>query len=228
MSNSTASEAKRSVLKACEDGDLILTDVLLALGANIHEKNSQGNTPIIIASKHGNLPMVDLLLSKGANIRDIGEIRYTSILAASNNGHLSVVELLLSHGANVNDKEIYLSNSPILLASKNGHLAVVELLLSKGADIHDKICFAVPEHMGGLHFVLGHFFEYCVGIAGRRHRHACCVKGDSGRCCSREPCVHNGVDARKDYTDSRPIAVVSAFGTIHRLPSKFRYYIWRS
>ncbi len=43
-------------------------EILLAHGANIHELNRDGNTPLMIAASKGNIEMMNLLLAKGADV----------------------------------------------------------------------------------------------------------------------------------------------------------------
>ncbi len=58
-----------SILDACRSGDLSLVeDLLLAQGANVHEKDEDDNTPILVASENGHLSIVELLLYNGANL----------------------------------------------------------------------------------------------------------------------------------------------------------------
>ena len=72
-------------------------------GADIHQRDSMGFSPIIWGSMHGHLDICTLLLSKGANIHDKSRIGWSSISIASAYGHIRIVDLLLSKGASLQD-----------------------------------------------------------------------------------------------------------------------------
>ena len=90
-----------------------LVELLLSKGANIHDKDNDGSSSIILASGRGHADVCELLLSKGADIHDKDKDGYSSILGAlkystynSTNSTISrayadVVLQLLAHGADI-------------------------------------------------------------------------------------------------------------------------------
>ncbi len=113
-----------------------MVELLLSQGANIHDRENNGHTPIVVACAMGHLPVVELLISRGADIQDKNNFGQSSIVVAACEGHLSVVKLLLSKGANIHDRGNF-GETPIILASRGNHLSVVEFLLSNGASVFD-------------------------------------------------------------------------------------------
>ena len=128
------------LMLASQHGHLSIVELLLAKGANIHDKGAtEGYSSLMLVCGKGHLDIVELLLAKGANIHDRSATNgFSSLMIASFYGVLSIVELLLSKGANIHDKATTKGYSSLMLASQQGHLKIVELLLSKGANIHDK------------------------------------------------------------------------------------------
>jgi hypothetical protein len=86
--------------EACSEGNLEIVNSLLSKNANIHNKDYDGYSPIILASKYGHLEIVELLISKGANIYDRNKNSHDPICMASFNGNIDLVKLLLLKGAN--------------------------------------------------------------------------------------------------------------------------------
>ncbi len=71
--------------------------------SNIHDKDDNGWSSIIVASIYGDVYVLELLLSKGAKTHDKDTYGWSPIIVASRHGHVNIVELLLSKGANIHD-----------------------------------------------------------------------------------------------------------------------------
>lgn len=125
MEKSKQKKLNDDLIQASIDGDKNQVNILLNLGADIHDGEDYS---LIKASEYGHYEVVELLLKRGANVNGDNclAIRY-----ASNRGQLDVVKLLISNGANIkNDDDIAL-----IVAIENDHLEVAKLLIKNGADI---------------------------------------------------------------------------------------------
>jgi ankyrin repeat protein len=122
---------------AIENGDFNEVKLLLSIKKyNIHDKNKDGNSCILIASKYGHTNIIELLYLYGAKINDRGIGWHSSIYIASNNGNLSVIKTLLAKGANIDDRAYLDYDTCLMVACKKCHFNVVEFLLSNGANIN--------------------------------------------------------------------------------------------
>ena len=75
---------KRSaIIWASNEGRIKIIKLLLSKGANVNDKDSDGDSSIIEASSSGNVSVVELLLSKGANINDISNNGSTAMSLTS-------------------------------------------------------------------------------------------------------------------------------------------------
>src|ERR1035438_9251742 len=68
------------ILDAASAGDLKKVKALLAIGANVNEKNGNGWTPLHAAAHSGNAEMAALLLSNKAAVNATGSEEHTSEL----------------------------------------------------------------------------------------------------------------------------------------------------
>ena len=94
------------MIAASESGHVKVVELLLTRGANIHDKDDDGWSPISLATWNGHVKVVELLLSKGANIHDKNSNGQSPIMLASLSGYVDMVDLLLSKGANIRDEDI--------------------------------------------------------------------------------------------------------------------------
>ena len=67
---------------ASSNGHADVVELLLSKGANIHKKDRDGDSSIILASSNGHADAVELLLSKGANIHDKDNQGNSSLMRA--------------------------------------------------------------------------------------------------------------------------------------------------
>jgi ankyrin repeat protein len=123
-------DLRSDLILATKNGDVHKIRELLARGANVNWKDSQGETPLMQAA---DLSTVRLLLEEGANVDDKNNYGFTALIRASSLGLSSVVKALLEKGANVDSKNKY-GNTALMSAAMKGYIEVVEILLGKGAD----------------------------------------------------------------------------------------------
>ena len=111
------------------DGDILELDKILAKGANINAKDSQGKTAIMHATYANNLALVKFLINKNADINIQDHLQNDPMLYASAAGYLKIVKALNETGK-VNIKAVNrYGGTGLIPASEKGHLKTVEYLL---------------------------------------------------------------------------------------------------
>jgi hypothetical protein len=68
---------------------------------DVNEKDSRGNSPLLVACRLGNFEMAEMLVCAGAGVNAANYRRDTPLLAAVGAGKLELAEMLVSKGANV-------------------------------------------------------------------------------------------------------------------------------
>lgn len=86
---------------ACSMGDVERVRLLIAAGADVHEKTSDGETPLISAVMGGQTEIVREMLKAGADPNDCG-YALSPLAFASARGDTEIFRLLVEHGAEVN------------------------------------------------------------------------------------------------------------------------------
>jgi ankyrin repeat protein len=88
-----------SLIAAIKHGDILAVRRELDRGANIHEKDSQGWTPLFHAAHKGDLHILQLLIGAGADVNHGSDTGFTALFSAVLGGHTEVVKRLLISGA---------------------------------------------------------------------------------------------------------------------------------
>jgi ankyrin repeat protein len=109
-------------------------ELLVEHGANVHARDSRGETPLHLASKVGSFKKMMLLLEKGADVDAQDNENNTPLhLAASSGFDEGPVKLLVEHGANVHAKN-WLGETPFQVASTVGDGQAREFLSTLAHD----------------------------------------------------------------------------------------------
>ena len=122
---------------AAEQGNVDAIDCLLAAGALVDARNSEGATALLTGSQQGKLEAVRSLIRAGADVNLVFTLKGTSVTAlmqASQCNHPSVVEALLEAGADANFANPGDGFTALMVACYNGSEASVRALLAGGAD----------------------------------------------------------------------------------------------
>jgi ankyrin repeat protein len=120
-----------------KDDDMALA--LIAAGADVHYKNENGRSPILIAALDGREAVVRALLKAGAKVDDVNEEGQTSLLWAAEFGHAEVVQLLVVAGADIQHRNKE-GDTALLLAAggeNEPNSACMRILLAGGAKLTD-------------------------------------------------------------------------------------------
>ena len=97
-------EKDTAIMKACRNCNAIdVVSFLLEKGANINDRDTIDQTPLIIASQNGCKDIVLVLLDVGADIHHKNDQGENALISAAQEGHIDVVKVLLGAGADVNE-----------------------------------------------------------------------------------------------------------------------------
>jgi ankyrin repeat protein/beta-lactamase regulating signal transducer with metallopeptidase domain len=114
---------------------------LLARGANVNEKNANGQTPLHIAASRrmrrnvdSRYKIIKLLIAQGTNINAVDGNQSTALHEAARCGCADVAEVLIANGANMNAKDRH-DHIPAYLAMRATYNNLVDLLIDKGTDV---------------------------------------------------------------------------------------------
>src|SRR5258706_14554497 len=99
-----SAQAESSLWDAISSNDTGKAKTLIALGADVNQKNPYGNPIIHHAVSGGNAELVELLISKGADINAKGQFDRVALHYANKKG---MAEILLAHGATVDASTNY-------------------------------------------------------------------------------------------------------------------------
>lgn len=113
------------------NGNLELMRLFLARGADINQRNNNGESALALAAWQGKKAAVEWLLAHGASI-NVPDKYWSPLHYAVFGGHDAVAELLLERGANL-DARSPNGSSVLMMAVYEGREAIARKLLSRGA-----------------------------------------------------------------------------------------------
>ena len=95
------SDLTRRLILACEYGHPDLVRVLVQAGANVHQLDSRGNSPLVTACRYGHAAIVALLLQIGVGVDQPNASGLAALHVASERGHVEAVQCLLDARAEI-------------------------------------------------------------------------------------------------------------------------------
>lgn len=120
---------------AAMQGDVEMTTMLLAAGANVKAATRLGAyTPLHLASEAGYAPVVRLLLSAGADPKAPLTTGGTPLMLAARAGSSEIAETLIELGADANATEPVYGQTALMIAAGLDRVGVIRTLLAHGAD----------------------------------------------------------------------------------------------
>ncbi len=129
---------------AATNGDVAITQMLLAAGANVRATTRLGGTtPLHLATQSGQAQVAAALIAAGAEPNLATATGATPLMLAARSGSPETVTRLVEVGADLNAKEKTYGQTALMVAAGLDRADVVRLLLAKGADW--KIASAVTD-----------------------------------------------------------------------------------
>jgi hypothetical protein len=131
--------AKSQLISASSSGNVETIKKLLAEGANINERDSNGWTALMYAAWKNNIDAAKYLIESGAdvNAKDIHNDK-DALLIATNYSLLEMMKLLTDKGANIESTD-YQGDTPLVYAALYAaNIDATKLLIKKGANINTK------------------------------------------------------------------------------------------
>jgi ankyrin repeat protein len=116
------------------------TDVacsILRRGANLHQHDGQGMTPLQHSYRCGNKLTIQFLLERGADVDERAEGNRAALHLAAEANSEAVIKWLIEEGADIHEKAGE-NRTALLIASKANNETVIRLLLENGAEISEK------------------------------------------------------------------------------------------
>ena len=129
--------SKNCLLKAAEEGDLNVIQLLLNLNSDINAKDDLGWTPLICAAYEGHLNVVRLLLDRHADINAKNDKGSTALIVAAQQGHLDIFRLLFDRNADINATDCN-GHTALTWSALLGHLDMVQFLLDRNVGVNAK------------------------------------------------------------------------------------------
>ena len=106
---------------------------LIYLGAEINEKNDNGETAVHYAAEYGNLEVIKELAKNGGNIRAKNNEGEEPIHYAAEEGEEAILDWLIESGVDKNART-ETNETPLIYAAKNKRMGAIKILVSAGAD----------------------------------------------------------------------------------------------
>lgn len=149
--------AQTALMKAAQGGRVAIVELLLARGADIEMRDSEGRSALIHAAASGHAEVARVLVEAGAKVGLVeaallgdgttvkaflsggtdlqGDLTGSALWWAARSGQTEAVRLLLDAGANV-DARVGRSVTALVQAALMGRTEVVGLLIAHGADVN--------------------------------------------------------------------------------------------
>jgi ankyrin repeat protein/predicted Ser/Thr protein kinase len=130
---------RETLISAVTYGKVDAVKSMLAKGANINERDSDGNTALMVAAEGtaylaNALPMVQILIDARASLEAKDSRGRTALHRAAAEGRTNVAGLLLNSGALANPKTLD-GATPLAYAVEFGKMPVVQLLIAHNAQV---------------------------------------------------------------------------------------------
>jgi hypothetical protein len=133
-----------SLTDAAVQGKTDTVASLLKQGANIEEKTSAQQTPLMMAALAGKTSTVKVLIDNGAALETRDKFGRTPLMCALLGGNAETVQTLLDRGADINAKD-YSVATPYFIASQTVYFSQTRAMLENNRQLKVKTFDVTPE-----------------------------------------------------------------------------------
>ncbi|XP_049798791.1 26S proteasome non-ATPase regulatory subunit 10-like [Schistocerca nitens] len=123
----------RRLIEAFEEGDVEELLELIAAGADVRTRDSDGMTALHFFAEMGYVEVVRSLVERGAEVDARNSSMETPLHLAAIGGHSPIVRLLVACSADVNARNCY-ERTPLQFAAWHGYEETAAFLVEAGAD----------------------------------------------------------------------------------------------
>lgn len=150
-------------------GDIARVEAVLKSGVASDEKNSAGETALLLAVKHGHTDIAKALMAAGASINARAKNKDTPWLLAGASGRTEILKAMIPLGPDLSIRNRYGGNA-LIPACERGHVDTIKLLLTTAIDV---------DHVNNLGWTC--LLEIVIlGDGGPRHIEAAKLVLDAG------------------------------------------------
>jgi ankyrin repeat protein len=150
-------------------GNLARVEEQLKSGAAIDEKNSAGETALLLAVKHDRTEIAKALMAAGASINARAKNKDTPWLLAGASGRTDMLRAMIPLGPDLSIRNRYGGNA-LIPACERGHVDTIKLLLTTAIDV---------DHVNNLGWTC--LLEIVIlGDGGPKHMEAARLVLDAG------------------------------------------------
>ena len=120
---------------AVKNGNREMLQLLISAGVKVNEKNSAGETVLMMFDDDATSDLIWDLINAGADVNLKDDNGDTALMRAASVDNLDAVKTLLEAGAKLNDRNKP-GNTALMQAASEGHVNIVRALVIAGADIN--------------------------------------------------------------------------------------------
>lgn len=125
-----------ALMTAVKDGNVTTVRRLIAEGADVNERDSGGDAPVIMAAYLGHADVLRLLLEAGGDVTALDPgMKATALHAAAYAGHADTAQLLIEHGIAIDQQGPYNGYTALHDAIWQNNVDVARVLIDAGADL---------------------------------------------------------------------------------------------
>jgi uncharacterized protein len=130
-----AGQTMAELQDAVTAGDRARVEALIRKGAPIDEKNSVGETALLLAVKHDRTAIAEVLMAAGASINAQASNMDTPWLLAGASGRTETIRGMIPRRPDLSIRNRYGGNA-LIPACERGHVETIKLLLTTSIDVN--------------------------------------------------------------------------------------------
>lgn len=135
MLMTSASAATADLLAAASSGNLAEVSRLIAAGADLEQRDGQGQTPLLRAVAGNHVAVAKALLAAGASLNAQAANQDTPWLLAGASGRTEIIAAMLPLKPDLSLRNRY-GGDALIPACERAHVETVKLLLTSGIDVN--------------------------------------------------------------------------------------------